>query len=58
MENLPICAGSICVGLALGLTVMGFLSLSKKRGANSNYTEFPMDDNNFMGTFKDKGNYD
>lgn len=50
--------GSICVGIALGLVVMGFLSLSKKRGANSNYTEFPMDDNNFMGTFKDKGNYD
>ena len=50
--------GSICVGIALGLVVMGFLSLSKKRGANSNYTEFPMDDNNFMGTFEDKGKYD
>ena len=55
---MEIVLGSICVGIAVGVVVMGLLSLSKSRGANSNYTEFPMDDNNFMGTYKDKGNYD
>lgn len=55
---MEICIGSICVGLALGLTVMAFLSLSKKRGANSNYTEFSIDENNHPMEWKDKGNYD
>lgn len=58
METWQVCIGSICAGLFLGLGILIFLSLRKSRGANSNYTEFPIDESNFPMTWKDKGNYD
>lgn len=51
---------SICCG-GIGIVSLVFLGMSIWGGLNSrtsNYTEFSIDDNNFMGTFKDKGNYD
>ena len=46
-----------CGGLTIFILVFGFLSLRKSRGANSNYTEFAMDEHNHISTFRDRTDY-
>lgn len=48
----------LCGGLLILVGTISFLAFVKYRGANSNYTEFAIDENNYIHTYEEKTNYE
>lgn len=49
---------AICCVVSIPIIVIFGLAFVKSRGANSNYTEFAMDEYNHPMTWRDRGDYE